>query len=172
MRAERRLEALLTYTVSEKASDLHVHAASPIKLRRNGTLTDLDAEPVTREVSEAILREILTPEQQRDLDEHGQIDFAYTIPGVGRFRGNAYRQQRGIDTVFRAIPPDPPTLEDLGLPATLARYLASGGALEEAGASAVCYDEAEAATALAVVLRAHLKASGATAAPRPENRAP
>ena len=121
MRAERRLEALLTYTVSEKASDLHVHAASPIKLRRNGTLTDLDAEPVTREVSEAILREILTPEQQRDLDEHGQIDFAYTIPGVGRFRGNAYRQQRGIDTVFRAIPPDPPTLEELGLPATLAR---------------------------------------------------
>jgi hypothetical protein len=42
------------------------------------------------------------------------------------------------------------------------RYLASGGALEQAGASAVIYDEAEAATALAVVLRAHLKASGAT----------
>ena len=48
-----------------------------------------------------------------------------------------------------------------------ARYLASGGALEEAGAAAVCYDEAEAATALAVVLRAHLKAGGATLASPP-----
>jgi twitching motility protein PilT len=119
---ERQLDALLTYTVQQRASDLHLHSAAPLKLRRNGTLTDLDTEPLAREASEAMIREILTPEQQRDLDEHGQIDFAYTLAGVGRFRANAYRQQRGMDAVFRAIPPNPPTLEELGLPATLARF--------------------------------------------------
>jgi twitching motility protein PilT len=120
--AERRLDALLTYAVQQKASDLHLHSAAPVKLRRNGTLADLEDEPLAREVSEAMIREILTPEQQRELDEHGQIDFAYTLSGVGRFRANAYRQQRGLDAAFRAIPPNPPTLEELGLPATLARF--------------------------------------------------
>jgi len=51
-----------------------------------------------------------------------QVDFAYAIPGVGRFRANVYRQQRGLDAVFRAIPPTAPTLEDLGLPATFERF--------------------------------------------------
>ena len=120
--AERRLDALLTYAVQQKASDLHLHSAAPVKLRRNGTLADLEDEPLAREVSESMIREILTPEQQRELDEHGQIDFAYTIDGVGRFRANAYRQQRGMDAAFRAIPPNPPTLEELGLPASLARF--------------------------------------------------
>ncbi len=119
---ERRLDALLTYTVQQKASDLHLHSAAPLKMRRNGMLSDLEDEPLAREASEAMIREILTPEQARDLDEHGQIDFAYTIPGVGRFRANVYRQQRGMDAVFRAIPPNPPTLEELGLPASLTRF--------------------------------------------------
>jgi twitching motility protein PilT len=50
------------------------------------------------------------------------VDFAYTLPGVGRFRSNAYRQQRGIDATFRAIPSRPPSLEELGLPTSLARF--------------------------------------------------
>ena len=69
-----------------------------------------------------MIREVLTPEQLGALDAHGQVDFAYTIPGIGRFRSNAYRQQRGLDAVFRAIPPEPPTLADLGLPDNLARF--------------------------------------------------
>ena len=118
----RRLDALLTDTVGQRASDLHLHCGAPIKLRRNGELFDVDPETLAPDLSDSLVREILTPEQQRDLDEHGQIDFAYTIAGVGRFRANAYRQQRGLDAVFRAIPPNPPSLEDLGLPAALARF--------------------------------------------------
>ncbi|MFL6291674.1 MAG: type IV pilus twitching motility protein PilT [Thermoanaerobaculia bacterium] len=118
----RRLDALLTDAVSQRASDLHLHCGAPIKLRRNGELLDVDPEALAPDLSDSLVREVLTPEQQRDLDEHGQIDFAYTISGVGRFRANAYRQQRGLDAVFRAIPPNPPTLEELGLPATLARF--------------------------------------------------
>jgi twitching motility protein PilT len=53
--------------------------------------------------------------------DSGQVDFAYTLAGKGRFRSNAYRQQRGIDAVFRVIPPRPPSLTELGLPTSLAR---------------------------------------------------
>ena len=120
--AARRLDALLTIAVGQRVSDLHLHCGAPIKLRRNGELVDMEPDSLTPELSDSLIREVLTPEQQRDLDEHGQIDFAYTIAGVGRFRANAYRQQRGLDAVFRAIPPNPPTLEDLGLPETLARF--------------------------------------------------
>jgi twitching motility protein PilT len=64
----------------------------------------------------------LTPEQRALLDERGQLDFPYTVPGVGRFRANAFRQQAGLDAVFRHVPDEPPTLEDLGLPAALAKF--------------------------------------------------
>lgn len=118
----RPLDRLLEYAVLLRASDIHIHSAAPIKIRRHGELTEvggfgrLDPGFVSRMVNE-----ILTPEQQSALREHGQVDFAYTLPGVGRFRSNAYRQQRGTDAVFRAIPPQPPTLAQLGLPESLAR---------------------------------------------------
>jgi twitching motility protein PilT len=120
--AERRLDALLEYAVERNASDIHVHSAAPLKMRINGRLQEIEAEPLDPGLASAILREALTPEQQGALDTAGQVDFAYTLPGRGRFRSNAYRQQRGVDAVFRAIPPEPPTLASLGLPETLARF--------------------------------------------------
>jgi twitching motility protein PilT len=120
---ERRLDTLLTRAVELRASDIHVHSCSPLKVRLNGQMQEFqDDEPVDPQLAGDIIREVLTPEQQAALDTHGQIDFAYTLPGVGRFRSNAYRQQRGVDAVFRAIPPEPPSLTDLGLPTSLARF--------------------------------------------------
>ena len=60
---------------------------------------------------------------QRLFDKNGEIDFAYAIAGVGRCRVNLYRQQRGVDGVFRIIPLVPPTLEELGLPLSLAKVV-------------------------------------------------
>jgi twitching motility protein PilT len=120
--AERRLEALLQQAVEMRASDVHVHSLAPLKVRIDGQLQDLESEVLDPRLANEIIREVLTPEQRSALDAHGQIDFAYTLPGVGRFRSNAYRQQRGVDAVFRAIPPEPPTLTDLGLPTSLARF--------------------------------------------------
>ncbi|HKH49727.1 MAG TPA: type IV pilus twitching motility protein PilT [Thermoanaerobaculia bacterium] len=108
--------------VYRRASDVHVHSLAPLKVRISGQLQELESEPLDPRTAGEIIREILTPEQRTALDERGQIDFSYTLPGVGRFRGNAYRQQRGVDAVFRAIPPEPPSLTDLGLPTTLARF--------------------------------------------------
>ncbi len=120
--AERRLDALLAAAVDRQASDIHVHSGAPLRLRIHGQLTELEPAPLDPGLGHEIIREILTPEQRNALDAHGQVDFSYTLAGVGRFRSNAYRQQRGLDAVFRAIPPEPPTLEALGLPATLSRF--------------------------------------------------
>jgi twitching motility protein PilT len=120
--AERRLDALLAYAVARNASDIHVHSGAPLKMRINGRLQEIETEPLDRDLATAIIREVLTPEQQSALAAHGQVDFAYTLPSLGRFRSNAYRQQRGVDAVFRSIPPEPPTLASLGLPETLARF--------------------------------------------------
>ena len=116
------LNRLLEHTLRCGASDLHLHSNATIKLRTHGRLAELDSNRLDAQTAERLILEILTSEQVAELREHGQVDFAYTLPGIGRFRSNAYRQQRGMDAVFRAIPPQPPTLEELGLPASLARF--------------------------------------------------
>ncbi len=117
----RALDRLLKYALSVGASDLHLHSGAPLKIRVNGRMSDLNGMPTPARTAERMVEEILTPEQKEALREHGQVDFAYTLAGRGRFRSNAYRQQRGVDAVFRVIPPKPPALEELGLPSSLAR---------------------------------------------------
>ena len=116
------LDRLLAHTLRCGASDLHLHSGSSIKLRTHGRLDELDSVPLDAATAERLILEVLTSEQAALVREKGQVDFAYTLEGVGRFRSNAYRQQRGMDAVFRAIPPRPPTLEELGLPASLSRF--------------------------------------------------
>ncbi|HEY0514555.1 MAG TPA: PilT/PilU family type 4a pilus ATPase [Thermoanaerobaculia bacterium] len=119
--APRALDRLLAHALGAGASDLHVHSGAPLKLRVDGRMSDLEGGPVAARTAGRLVEEILTPEQRELLRERGQVDFAYTLPGQGRFRSNAYRQQRGTDAVFRVIPPHPPSLGDLGLPNSLAR---------------------------------------------------
>ncbi|HEX9945244.1 MAG TPA: type IV pilus twitching motility protein PilT [Thermoanaerobaculia bacterium] len=118
----RTLDGLLAHALRAGASDLHIHSGASVKLRIHGRLSELDPSPLSAQDAERLVLEILTSEQAAALRERGQVDFAYTLLGVGRFRSNAYRQQRGMDAVFRAIPPAPPTLEQLGLPTSLARF--------------------------------------------------
>ncbi|MEM8960693.1 MAG: type IV pilus twitching motility protein PilT [Acidobacteriota bacterium] len=115
------LTALLEQTIARRASDLHVHSGAPLMMRRDGDMEAIADQPLAAEEAERLIDAILTPEQRNALAEGLQIDFSYSIPGVGRFRANAYRQQRGLDAVFRAIPDQPPTIESLGLPADLER---------------------------------------------------
>ena len=119
----KRLDALLTRAVERRASDLHVHAGAPVKLRLNGELLDDSPQPLPAPEAEAVLLGGLDVEQRALFDQHGELDLAYTIPGVGRFRANVYRQHRGMNGIFRVIPPAPPSLQELGLPATLARVV-------------------------------------------------
>ena len=113
---------LLHRAVEERASDLHLHVGAPIGMRRLGTLDAVGDRSLTPADTERLLGEVLTPAQKEDLRETGQVDFSYTLSGTGRFRVNVYRQQKGTDAVFRVIPPEPPSLTDLGLPLDLARF--------------------------------------------------
>jgi twitching motility protein PilT len=115
------LDQLLREVIARGASDLHLHSASRPRIRVNGTLRELMPETLSAEQVGAMARAIVPAALTAKLEADGQVDFVHTLPGVGRFRANAYRQQRGVDLVLRAIPPHPPTLESLGLPAELGK---------------------------------------------------
>lgn len=119
----RTLDDLLTQASRVGASDLHVHSMAPLRLRMNGRMEDASAELIDPAHARSIIWPILDDAQRAQLEERMQLDFAYTLPGVGRFRANAYQQQRGLDAVFRIIPDKPPTLADLGLPDNLQRVI-------------------------------------------------
>jgi twitching motility protein PilT len=118
---ERMLDHILTKAIQLHASDVHLHAGLPIQMRVCGRLLKAHSAPLEPAQSEAVILEILSASERADFIAHNDLDFAYVIPGVGRFRGNIYRQRRGVDAVFRPIPLEPPTLADLGLPSSLAR---------------------------------------------------
>ncbi len=116
------LVAVLRNGFEKGASDIHIHAGSPMRLRLNGRFEAVDDQPVAPEVSERMVRSALDPVQMAQFDEHGELDFAYSVPGLGRFRTNVFRQQHGIDGVFRSIPGEVPSLNELGLPNSLAKF--------------------------------------------------
>jgi twitching motility protein PilT len=115
------IEDVLRDAVRRGASDIHVHAGHPVRIRLAGELVEADGAPLEPAAAESMLLGALDPEVRAVLDHGGEADFCYAMDGVGRFRANVYRQQRGLDGVFRFIPPQPPSLEDLGLPRSVAK---------------------------------------------------
>jgi twitching motility protein PilT len=116
------LDALLRHGVERGASDIHLHAESPFRLRVRGSLVATDAKVIDAATTERLLIGALEDADRALLERDGQLDFSHSVDGLARFRANIYRQQAGFDGVFRAIPPAPPTLEELGLPRELARF--------------------------------------------------
>jgi twitching motility protein PilT len=117
----QKLESILSVGVAKHASDIHLHAGGALKQRVNGEFVVVD-EAIDPMLVERMVSAALSEEQRIVLARKGELDFCFDLPGVGRFRANAYRQQRGLDAVFRTVPDKPPTLEDLGLPDDLKKY--------------------------------------------------
>lgn len=120
-RQGKRIDRILGYAVSKRASDVHIATGERVLLRCDGELAfagevPLDGAQVARLVDEA-----LEARQREILAREGQIDFSWTAEGKARFRGNAFRHQGGLGLVLRAIPLEVPTLVDLGLPQSLAK---------------------------------------------------
>ena len=115
------LGSLLATAAAQGASDLHLHSGRPPAMRCRGDLVGLPGIVLTAEQCSQFVGQLLSPNQRDQLEETGQVDFSKTWPGVGRLRGNAFRQHAGTDVVLRLIPPEVPSLLDLGLPADLAR---------------------------------------------------
>ena len=120
-RSERRVDRILEFAYNQGASDLHLRAGEATLARRAGQLITLGDQPLAATALQQLVAELLGAPERERLDRSGQSDFAYTLSGLARFRGNAYRHQGGLSVVLRAIPAEVPTLADLGLPSTLAR---------------------------------------------------
>jgi twitching motility protein PilT len=118
-----RLEAMLTSLREKDGSDLHLTAGQPPRMRRKGSLTPLEGEDVLDDRGvQSLLREIATPEQWQSYEQDHDLDFAYGIPGVARFRANYFAQQNGAGAVFRMIPEEILTLEQLALPQSIHKF--------------------------------------------------
>jgi twitching motility protein PilT len=98
------------------ASDLHLAVGFAPMIRKSGELVPLDHPVITAEANRQILFEILTEKQQQTVEQNRDFDMAYELSGVGRFRCNIFHQHRGIGAVFRIIPTEILTLEQLNLP--------------------------------------------------------
>jgi twitching motility protein PilT len=111
---------LLELMVEKGASDLHIGVTSPPILRINGRLIVLRNLPsITKEDAEQMLTAIATPEHLKYFEEEKELDLAYSVPGVARFRVNALNQRGTISIAFRFVPYVVPTIDQLELPQIL-----------------------------------------------------
>jgi twitching motility protein PilT len=111
------IDEALKYVVDREGSDLHVKVESPPVARVHGDLWALkDSEPLTPTETEKALHTIADEHHLTEFEEHGEVDFSYELPGVSRFRVNAFRQRGAVSIALRAIPFQVRTIDDLGLP--------------------------------------------------------
>ncbi len=111
---------LLTFGVKNQASDLHLSTGLPPMLRVRGDMQRIPAEPLRHEDVQTMLHAVMRDDHRRCYVESLECDFAFEIPDVSRFRVNAFQTLRGAAAVFRAIPSQIPTLDQLGAPPLLA----------------------------------------------------
>jgi twitching motility protein PilT len=118
-----RMEQMLVSLREKNGSDLHLAAGQPPRMRRKGSLDAIEGEAVLDDAGlRALLREIATPEQWQSFEAQCDLDFAYGIPGVARFRANYFAQENGAAAVFRIIPEEILTLEQLELPKSIRQF--------------------------------------------------
>src|ERR671933_1190824 len=114
---------ILLAVVKQKASDLHLTAGAPPMLRVRGALVPMEGLPnLTPTDTRELIYAILNSSQRQRLETDWQIDFAYAVPGVGRFRVNAFFQRGSLGAAFRLIPSETVPLEKLGMPAVIREF--------------------------------------------------
>ena len=113
------VDDLLRLMMKRRASDLHLAANSSPSLRVDGELNPVNAERLSPRKVHELVYAILTDEQIAEFEESWELDFAYSVAGLSRFRVNVHRQRGTIGAVFRAVPVDPPSLDGLGMPEVL-----------------------------------------------------
>ncbi len=111
-----RMDSFLRLVAQQGASDLHFHAGNVPIIRHEGELMPLPFRQLSEVETSRFLLELMTPEQRAEFEEHKEADFVYAIEGLARFRANVFVQSQGLGAVFRVIPNQLPTMEDLRLP--------------------------------------------------------
>ena len=111
---------LLAFSVKNKASDLHLSAGLPPMIRVDGDVRRINIPALDHKQVHALVYDIMSDKQRRDFEEFLEVDFSFEIPGLARFRVNAFNQNRGAGAVFRTIPSKILTLEQLAAPKVFA----------------------------------------------------
>jgi twitching motility protein PilT len=109
------LRRVLEEMIEKGASDLHMKVGSRPTLRIDGTLYPMDIEPMSPKDLEAVVEQVLSPEQKEEFARQREIDFAFGIAGLARFRSNFYYQRGTIAMAIRHVL-GVPAIEDLNLP--------------------------------------------------------
>jgi len=107
---------LLAFGVKNKASDLHLSAGLPPMIRVHGDVRRINLEPMTHKEVHAMIYDIMNDQQRKYYEENKELDFSFEVPGLARFRVNAFVQHRGAAAVMRTIPSKILSLEDLKTP--------------------------------------------------------
>ena len=110
---------LLKTAFAKGASDLHITCDRPPVLRIDGEITDLPYTPLTPTDTERLVFQLLTPQQAKVYESNKDLDFSYSIEGIGRFRVNVYQQRGAYAAALRTIHAETPAFEQLGLPKVL-----------------------------------------------------
>jgi twitching motility protein PilT len=113
------IDDLLLVMQEGKASDLHLSVGVSPMLRVDGELSSMSTEKLTPTRMNELVYSILSDEQISEFEESWELDFAYSVRGLSRFRVNIHRQRGTVGAVFRAVPVDPPSLDGLGMPEVL-----------------------------------------------------
>jgi twitching motility protein PilT len=110
------LDDLLSQMVERQASDCFLKAGSRPALKIDGTIHQTDHEELSPEDTEALARQLMSPDQHRIFEENPEMDLAHSVRGVGRFRVNIFRQRGTVGMVFRSVATSDLTFEELNLP--------------------------------------------------------
>ena len=116
------LHDLFEEMIDASASDLHLTEGSSPIYRVHGKLMPLTAQPIDHDAMVALLKSICAPDRWEHFMDRGDLDFAYALGNRARYRVNYMKKQTGIGAVFRLIPTQIQTLEDLNLPPVLAKF--------------------------------------------------
>jgi twitching motility protein PilT len=106
---------LLAFSEKQGASDLHLSAGLPPMIRVDGDVRRINLPPMDHKEVQALIYDIMNDKQRKTFEENWETDFSFEIPGVARFRVNAYNQNRGAAAVFRTIPSEVLNMDQLGM---------------------------------------------------------
>ena len=105
---------LLAFSHKSGASDLHLSAGLPPMIRVDGDVRRINLPPLEHKQVHTLIYDIMNDKQRKDFEEFLETDFSFEVPGIARFRVNAFNQNRGAGAVFRTIPSKVLSMEDLG----------------------------------------------------------
>jgi twitching motility protein PilT len=121
--AKISLPTLLKTMVEQEASDLHITVGVPPQFRLRGSMVRVKSDPLTPQDTKELCYSVLTDQQKAEFEKTSELDFSFGIKDVARFRGNLFYQRAAVGAVFRRIPMQIPSFDELNLPQVLRQVL-------------------------------------------------